>query len=116
MKLFFAVLAITGTTFVSAENVNARPYIYSHSYEYRGTHQKCIAQAKTVLQNNGFGDFTEDQYLEIRASEIKGYHDDESLTVVIECNQKIGITNFAVSGLDNDLTYKMHKVFNRAKW
>ena len=116
MKLFFAVLAITGTTFVSAESVNARPFMYTHSYEYGGTHQKCIAQAKTVLQNNSFGDFEEEQYLEARTSEIKGYHDAEPLTVVIECNQKIGITNFAVSGLDNALVYKMYQVLNKAKW
>ena len=64
-----------------------RHHIYSHSHEYGGTHQKCIAQAKTVLQNNSFGDFEEGQYLEIRTSETKEYHDVESLSVVIECNQ-----------------------------
>ena len=116
VKLFFAVIAITGTTLLSAGKVNARPYIYMGTYSYGGTHQDCIANAKTVLQKNRFGDFDENQYPKNRASEIKGYHDDESLTVVIECDQKIGTTSFAVSGLDNKLTYDMYEVFHDADW
>ena len=116
MKLFFAVVAITGTTLLSAGNVKARPYIYMGSYSHGNSHQKCMTQAKTVLQENGFGDFDEDQYLEERISDITGYHKSESLTAEIECNQKLGITVFGVSGLDNRLTYKMYKILHKAEW
>ena len=116
VKLFFAAIAITGTTLLSAGKVNARPYIYMDSYSHGNTHQKCIAQAKTVLQENGFRNFDEDQYLEDRVSEITGYHNDESLTVEIECDQKLGTTSLAVSGLDNQLTFDMYKVLHKAEW
>ena len=116
MKLFFVVIAITGITLLSAGKVNARPYIYIGTYSHGRTHQECLAKAKTVLQKNGFGDFDENQYRKARASEIKGYHNDESLTVVIECDQKLGTTSLAVSGLDNKLTYDMYEVFHKAEW
>jgi hypothetical protein len=86
------------------------------SYSHGNTHQKCIAQAKTVLQQNGFGNFDQDQYLEDRVSEITGYHNEESLTVEIECDQKLGTTSLAVSGLDNQLTFDMYKVLHKAEW
>ncbi len=116
VKLFLAAIAITGTTLLSAGKVNARPYIYMDSYSHGNTHQKCIAQAKTVLQQNGFGNFDEDQYLEDRVSEITGYHNEESLTVEIECDQKLGTTSLAVSGLDGDFTYKMYGILFNASW
>ena len=75
-----------------------------------------MTQAKTVLQENRFGDFDEDQYLEERKSDITGYHKSESLTAEIECNQKLGITVLGVSGLDNELTYKMYKILHKADW
>jgi len=68
MKLLFTVVAITGTTLLSAGNVKARPQIYMTSYSHGNTHQKCMTQAKTVLQENGFGNFVERQYLEERMS------------------------------------------------
>ena len=105
VKLFFAVLAITGTTLLSSGKVNARPYIYMDSYSHGNTHQKCIAQAKTVLQENGFGNFDEDQYLEDRVSEITGYHNDESLTVEIQNNL---LDIFAK--LDGEVLGLFHKV------
>ena len=75
-----------------------------------------MTQAKTVLQENDFGDFDEDQYLEERISDITGYHKSESLTAEIECNQKLGITVLGVSGLDNELTYKMYEILHKADW
>ena len=118
MNLFsgIAVLAITSTTVMSASPARARPHLYLDTFTHGETHQKCIAGAKKVLEKNGFDEFDEEEMTKQRVSEITGYHSKESLTAAIECDQKLGTTTFAVSGLDSELTYKMYGILYDAEW
>ena len=118
MKLFsaVAVLAITSTTLMTASQARARPLLYVDTFTHGQTHQKCIAGAKRVLEKNGFADFEEEEMSKQRVSEITGDHSKEPLTAAIKCDQKLGTTTFAVSGLDSELTYKMYGILYDAKW
>ena len=118
MKFFppIAVLAITGMPIFITSSVSARPHLYLDTFTHGQKYQVCIANAKKVLQNNGFGNLEEDEMPTLRVSEVTGYHKDESLTAAIECDQKLGTTSLAVSGLDSQITYSMYKTLYKAEW
>ncbi|MDC0303113.1 hypothetical protein OAL13_00670 [bacterium] len=118
MELFssIAALAIAATSLVATNHANARPQLFIDSFTHGGTYKECMASAKKVLSANGFAEFHEDEDSKYRTASVKGYHKSESLTAEIECNQKLGITVFGVSGLDNEITYKMYGKLFDAEW
>ena len=110
------IIAMAGTLFMSANAANARPYLYLDTFSHGASHQKCIAGAKKVLLENGFKNLDNFEQPENRESEVSGYHKNEAMTATIECDQKLGTTTMAVSGLDNTSTYKMYKILFNAEW
>ena len=48
-----------------------------------------------------FAHFEAEEMSKERESEITGYHRNESLAAVIECDQKLWTMTFAAGGLDN---------------
>ena len=78
--------------------------------------QRVHGKRKKVLKANGFEEFDIHEDSKYRTSSVKGYHKSESLTAEIECNQKLGITSFGVSSLDNEITYKMYGKLFDAEW
>jgi hypothetical protein len=118
MKLIssIAAISIVSASMITTNPVRARPFLYLDTFTHGQTHQKCIDRATKVLNSNGFEEVDEEIMLKHRLSEITGYHKNESVTAVIECNQKLGITAFAVSGLDNEITYRMYQVLYDAEW
>ena len=118
MKLFsaVAVLAITSTMLMTASRASARPHLFIDSFSHGRTYKVCIADAKKVLEANGFENFDTNEDSKYRSSSVRGYHKSESLTAEIECNQKLGITLFGVSGLDSEITYKMYQKLFDAEW
>ena len=118
MKLLspVAVLVIAGTSLFATNQANARPQLFIDSFTNGDTYKVCIASAKKVLKANGFEEFHEDEDSKYRSASVTGYHKSESLTAEIECNQKLGITLFGVSGLDNEITYKMYQKLYDAEW
>ena len=118
MKLFspITLLSITGISLFAAKMVSARPHLYLDTFTHGQSYQECIANAKKVLRHYGFGDLEEDEMPNRRVSEVTGYHKDEPLTAAIECDQKLGTTSMAVSGLDSQVTYSMYKALYKAEW
>ncbi len=117
MKLLSSIAAaVIGTSFVSTTPAEARPFVYLDSFTYGKDYKTCIKNAEQALVANGFANFEEDENARARKSDISGFHKRESLTAVIECNQRLGITTFSVSGLDNDITYEMYEVLFEADW
>ena len=118
MKLFssLAVLPIAAISLFATNQANARPHLFIDSFTHGRTYKECTASAKKVLKANGFEEFDIHEDSKYRTSSVKGYHKSESLTAEIECNQKLGITSFGVSGLDNEITYKMYGKLFDAEW
>ena len=118
MRLFspIALLSIAGISLFTAKMVSARPHLYLDTFTHGQSYQECIANAKKVLRDYGFDDLEEDEMPNRRVSEVTGYHKDEALTAAIECDQKLGTTSMAVSGLDSQVTYSMYKALYKAQW
>ena len=119
MKLFNAVAGTAVflvTSAITASPINARPWLYMDTFSHGGTYQICITNASKVLKANGFTNLEVDENTKAKISEVTGYNQDDYLTAAIECNQKLGITGFSVSGLDNLSTYNMYGVLFDAEW
>ena len=115
LPLISALTATSSSLFIANPAI-ARPFVYLDTFTHGQTHKECIAGAKKVLLKNGFANLESFEQLENRESEVSGYHKQESITATIECNQKLGTTSLAVSGLDNKTTYEMYKNLFHAKW
>ena len=119
MKLFNAIAGnaiFLMTSTITASPISARPWLYMDTFTHGGTYQNCITNASKVLKANGFTNLEVDENAKGKVSEVTGYNQDDSLTAAIECNQKLGITGFSVSGLDNLSTYNMYGVLFDAEW
>ena len=111
-----ALASIVGGSIAFADPAVAKPYIYVTSGTYNGTAIECMNNVKPVLSRLQFGNFESDQSNDKRITKISGYHNDEYVTVEVECDQKLGITAVGVAGLDNKLTFDLYNKVINAKW
>ena len=108
--------ALIGAIVIPAE-LNAKPFVYTSVFSYDSTYKVCLRNAKELLRKNGFDRFEDDDInIKSRRAATTAYHESEYITVDITCYQKHGITSLAVSGLDNDLTYRIYEKFYNSSW
>jgi hypothetical protein len=112
----FVLAAILGTSI--ATPASARPHIYITTTSYIGKTETCLNNAKEILSKQGFKRALEISYYATKESGgwIEGVQVDMPVRAIIECNGKEGITAFAVSGLDNDETFKKYSALYDSKW
>ncbi len=117
MKLFnfLSASAVVGAALFTSSSVEARPHLYTGVFGYSGNVEECIGGAKTLLKTNGFNKSLEVDKKE-RMAYVTAYHENEYMVVEIGCDQKIGVTYLAVSGLDNDTTYKIYSKLYGSEW
>ena len=117
MRRFLLLLPIW---IFSSQAAMARPWLYVSTFAYSGTGEECLENAADALKEEGF---TRD--LEIKRfkgkSRNSGGHVDGKLrnypvVAKIECDQSLGVTGLAVTGLDNKLTYKKYSNLFDKDW
>jgi hypothetical protein len=97
---------------------HARPFLYVSSFTHGGSARECLEGAKAALERSGFTrdlsiDYFDDQSI---GGHVGGMLPDAPVAAKIECDQSIGVTALAVSGLDNELTYEKYGQLFEAKW
>lgn len=101
---------------VSAGSAQARPHLYSDAFDYSGTVFECMKGARQALSNAGFKDNLYKEMQDAKVGFVKGDLKSDSVTAEITCNQKLGITVMAVSGLDDNLTHKKYLTLYDSTW
>ena len=116
MRRFFLLLPIW---IFSSQAAMARPWLYVSTFSYGGTGDECLDNAADALQEEGFTrDF---EVVRFKGKSSKGGHVDGKLrnypvVAKIECDQSLGVTGLAVTGLDNKLTYKKYSNLFDKDW
>ena len=117
VKPSLKAIALTGIVAVaSAGSAQARPYLYSDAFDYSGTVFECMKGARQALSDAGFNDNLYKEMQDEKIGFVKGDLKNDSVTAEITCNQKLGITVMAVSGLDDNLTHKKYLTLYDATW
>ena len=101
---------------VSTGTAHARPHLYSDAFDYSGTVFECMKGARQALHDAGFKDNLYKEMQDEKIGFVKGNLRSDSVTAEITCNQKLGITVMAVSGLDDNLTHKKYLSLYDATW
>ena len=122
-KRFFAQmklipLAVSTATLIAGISppVFARPYLYISTFSYSGSVSVCLTNAGQALKRSGFtNDFDRDMTGE-KSGRVKAKIPSAAVVASIECDQSLGVTALAVSGLDNDLSYDKFKELFDASW
>lgn len=98
--------------------VSARPLIYTSATSYIGNTEMCLANAKEILVKQGFTRELETSYYKKKEAGgwVEGLLVDMPVRAIIECNGKEGVTALAVSGLENDVTFKKYSALFDSKW
>lgn len=112
MKLFSVIAAIPviATSAIDIAAANAKPFVYTSLYADGRAYKECLEDAESILKSRQFKDLEIDNSNEIvRAVSISGYHENEYVTVEVECDQNLGVTSLAVAGIDNEFTYKIYR-------
>ena len=116
MRRFFLLLPIW---IFSSQAAMARPWLYVSTFAYGGTGEECLDNAADALQEEGFTrDF---EVVRFKGKSNSGGHVDGKLrnypvVAKIECDQSLGVTGLAVTGLDNKLTYKKYSNLFDKDW
>ena len=122
MKVFSSIAAATaaaaiGTGLLASKSAEAKPFIYVDNYEYNGTTEMCLKNAKKALEDHNFDPSDVDKtLLKKGVVSVTGYHREEYLSAEIQCDQKMGVTVLGVSGLNDDITYEFYGKLHEAEW
>ena len=119
MKIFTSIATtavIVGSPLINIASANAKPFIYSNAFEYRGTSKQCLKGAEAVLKRYEIEDVQIEYTKDWRIAFIHGSHKSEYIAIQIECNQKLGVTTLAIAGLDNDFTFQLYSKLFDARW
>ena len=104
----------------SSQAAMARPWLYVSTFAYGGTGEECLENAADALKEEGFTrDFEVVRFK--GQSRSSGGHVDGKLrnypvVAKIECDQSLGVTGLAVTGIDNELTYKKYSDLFDKDW
>ena len=117
MKLFnfLPAAAVIGAALVTSNPAEARPHLYTGVFGYSGNVEECIRGAKALLNANGFNKSLEVDKKK-RMAYVTAYHNDDFMVVEIGCDQKLGVSYLAISGLDNETTYKTYTKLYTSEW
>ena len=104
----------------SGQAAMARPWLYVSTFAYSGSGEECIKNAAAVLKEEGFTRNFEVVRFKGQ-SRSKGGHVDGKLSnypvvAKIECDQSLGVTGLAVTGIDNELTYDKYSILFDRSW
>lgn len=113
MKLLgvIATISLIATSAVDITAANAKPFVYTSLFADGRTYEECLKSAESTLKSRQFKDLEIDNSNEnVRAVSISGYHENEYVTVEVECDQSLGVTSLAVAGIDNEFTYKIYRI------
>ena len=113
---FSAAAVAISTLILGTLPATAKPFLYTSTYSYSGSSDKCIKGAETALRKHGFGEFEYDKAKKNRWMVITGWHNSEYITALINCDPKLGTTTLSVSGIDPDLTYDIYEKLHAAPW
>ena len=112
MKLFgvIATISVIATSAIDIAAASAKPFVYTSFFADGRTYKECLKSAESILKSRQFKDLEIDNSNEnVSAVSISGYHENEYVTVEVECDQNLGVTSLAVAGIDNEFTYKIYR-------
>ena len=112
MKLFgvIATISVVATAVIDIAAANAKPFVYTSLFADGRTYKECLKSAESILKSRQFKDLeTDNSNVNVRAVSISGYHENEYVTVEVECDQNLGVTSLAVAGIDNEFTYEIYR-------
>ena len=117
MRRFFLLLPIW---IFSSQAAMARPWLYVSTFAYGGTGEECLDNAADALQEAGFTRDFEVKRFKGKSRNSGGHVDGKlrnyPVVAKIECDQSLGVTGLAVTGLDNKLTYKKYSNLFDKDW
>ncbi|MEB3158781.1 MAG: hypothetical protein VKK03_04900 [Synechococcus sp.] len=109
-----AILVASVTGIAPAQ---ARPWLYVSAFSYGGSGEACLTKAREALRKHGFTQGLEiDRFNSGEGGHVSGKMPGSAVLAKIECDQGLGVTALAVSGLDNDITYKKYSDLFDSKW
>ena len=97
----------------------ARPWLYVSTFSYSGTGEECLKNAAEVLKEEGFTrnfEVVRFKKLRSRGGHVDGKLRNYPVVAKIECDQSLGVTGLAVTGIDNQLTYKKYSILFDKSW
>ena len=112
MKLFgvIATISVIATSAIDIAAASAKPFVYTSLFADGRAYKECLKDAESILKSRQFKGLEIDNSNEnVSAVSISGYHENEYVTVEVECDQNLGVTSLAVAGIDNEFTYKIYR-------
>ena len=114
--LFFLSLGL----FSAGQAATARPWLYVSTFAYSGTGEECLDNAADALREEGFTRDFEVKRFKGKSRNAGGHVDGKlrnyPVVAKIECDQSLGVTGLAVTGIDNQLTYEKYSVLYDKSW
>ena len=117
MKYLLPLLSIG---LFSGQAATARPWLYVSTFAYGGSGEKCLKNAAAALKEEGFTRDFEISRFKGKSRDMGGHVDAKlrnyPVVAKIECDQSLGVTGLAVTGLDNQLTYRKYSALFDKSW
>ena len=117
MRHFFLLLPIW---IFSSQAAMARPWLYVSTFAYGGTGEECLENAADALKEEGFTRDFEIKMFKGKSRNSGGHVDgklrNHPVVAKIECDQSLGVTGLAVTGIDNRLTYEKYSNLFDKEW
>ena len=114
--LFFLSLGL----FSAGQAVIARPWLYVSTFAYGGTGEECLDNAADALREEGFTRDFDVKRFKGKSRNAGGHVDgkprNHPVVAKIECDQSLGVTGLAVTGIDNKLTYGKYSALFDKEW
>ena len=104
----------------SSQPAMARPWLYVSTFAYGGTGEECLSNAADALKEEGFVRDFEIVRFKGKSRDSGGHVDGKlrnyPVVAKIECDQSLGVTGLAVTGIDNELTYEKYSTLFDKTW
>ena len=117
MRRFLLLLPIW---ILSSQAAMARPWLYVSTFAYGGTGEECLENAADALKEEGFTRDFEIKRFKGKSRNSGGHVDGKlrnyPVVAKIECDQSLGVTGLAVTGIDNRLTYEKYSNLFDKEW
>ena len=114
--LFFLSLGL----FSAGQAATARPWLYVSTFAYSGTGEECLDNAADALREEGFTRDFDVKRFKGKSRNAGGHVDgklrNHPVVAKIECDQSLGVTGLAVTGIDNKLTYEKYSALFDKEW
>ena len=101
-------------------DIKPRPWLYVSTFAYAGTGEECLDNAADALREEGFTRDFEVKRFKGKSRNAGGHVDGKlrnyPVVAKIECDQSLGVTGLAVTGIDNKLTYEKYSDLFDKSW